>query len=63
MTDLAAASASSTGATHEVSNQATPFEDVDLFSTDAALVEGLEREGAGWAVDRVRDAGIVAGSA
>jgi len=50
-------------ATHQVSNQATPFEDVDLFTTDPALVEALEREGGGWAVDRVRDAGVVAGSA
>jgi len=48
--------------THHVENQATPFEDVDLFSSDLALAEALDREGAGWAVDRVRDAGVVAGS-
>ena len=36
--------------------------DVDLLAADVALGEGLEREGAGWAVDRVRDAGVVAGS-
>ena len=50
-------------ATHEVRNQSRPFEDVDVFALDLALVEGLEREGGGWAVDRVRDCGVVAGSA
>ena len=50
-------------ATHDVLNQPPPFEDVDLFGADLALAEGLEREGAGWAVDRVRDCGIAAGSA
>src|SRR5829696_799204 len=49
--------------THEVVNQPPPFEDVDLLAGDLALQEGLEREGAGWAVDRVRDCGIAAGSA
>ena len=50
-------------ATHDVLNQPPPFEDVDLFGADLALAEGLEREGAGWAVDRVRDCGLAAGSA
>jgi putative acyl-CoA dehydrogenase len=49
--------------THEVLNQPPPFEDVDYFDADVALAEGLRREGAGWAVDRVRDCGAVAGSA
>jgi putative acyl-CoA dehydrogenase len=49
--------------THEVFNQPPPFEDVNYFEADRALREGLEREGAGWAVDRVRDCGAVAGSA
>ena len=40
-----------------------PFEDVDLLDADPALGEALEREGGGWALDRVRDAGVVAGSA
>ncbi len=35
--------------THEVSNQATPFADVNLFRCDPALREAVEREGAGWA--------------
>ena len=62
MTDIAAAGPR-LSATHEVANQSVPFEDVDLFGTDLALGEALEREGGGWAVDRVRDAGVVAGSA
>jgi putative acyl-CoA dehydrogenase len=49
--------------THDVLNQSVPFEDVNLFDTDVALREGLEREGAAWAVDRARDTGAVAGSA
>jgi putative acyl-CoA dehydrogenase len=49
--------------THEVLNQSVPFEDVDLFGTDVALQEALEREGGGWALDRVAEAGRVAGSA
>jgi putative acyl-CoA dehydrogenase len=48
--------------THEVFNQSPPLEDVDLFSTDQALVEALEREGAGWAAAAVRDFGKVMGS-
>src|SRR5215218_2151704 len=49
-------------ATHDVLNQPPPFEDVNLFDADLALREALEREGGGWAVDRVRDTGAVAGS-
>ena len=40
-----------------VFNQSVPFEDVDLLAGDPALREALEREGAGWAVERVREAG------
>ena len=50
-------------ATHEVTNQPPPFEDVDLFEGDAALREGLAREGGGWAEDRVRAFGVAVGSA
>ena len=49
--------------THDVRNQPPPLLDVNLFDADPALQEALEREGAGWAVDRVRDCGAVAGSA
>jgi putative acyl-CoA dehydrogenase len=48
--------------THEVLNQAPPFEDQNLFDLDIALQEALEREGGGWGVDRARDLGAVAGS-
>ena len=49
--------------THDVLNQSVPFEDVNYFDADIALRDALEREDAGWALDRVRDAGAVAGSA
>ena len=35
--------------THEVTNQPPPLEGYDVFGADAALVEAVEREGAGWA--------------
>ncbi|HYR96563.1 MAG TPA: isovaleryl-CoA dehydrogenase [Candidatus Binatus sp.] len=47
--------------THEVLNQAPPLEGYDLFGQDRALVEGLEREGAGWAEGRLRKLGELAG--
>ena len=49
-------------ATHEVSNQAPPLEGYNTFEADIALREALEREGGGWAVDRLRDLGAVCGS-
>src|SRR6202008_4957015 len=48
--------------TLDVLNQSVPFEDVNYFEADVPLREALEREGAGWALDRARDAGAVAGS-
>jgi putative acyl-CoA dehydrogenase len=48
--------------THEVVNQASPLEGANFFELDVALQEALEREGGGWAVDRARDTGAVAGS-
>ena len=47
----------------EVQNQSVPFEDVDLLTADVPLAEALEREGGGWARDRVQECGLVAGSA
>src|SRR5262249_57895158 len=47
--------------THEVLNQPPPLEHYDLFSTDRALVEALEREGAGWARERAHRVGAEAG--
>jgi putative acyl-CoA dehydrogenase len=47
-------------ATHEVTNQAPPLPPYDA-SDDAALLEGLRREGAGWAEADVRRVGRLAG--
>ena len=49
--------------THEVFNQAPPFENVNLFACDPALMEGVEREGAGWAAEGLRELGARLGSA
>jgi putative acyl-CoA dehydrogenase len=49
--------------THDVLNQAPPIVPYDVFEADLALREALEREGGGWGVDRLRDAGQLAGSA
>ncbi|MER8015092.1 acyl-CoA dehydrogenase family protein [Streptomyces griseoluteus] len=49
-------------ATHEVTNQPPPLAPYDA-SADAALLEGLRREGAGWAEDGVRLLGLRAGGA
>jgi putative acyl-CoA dehydrogenase len=48
-------------ATHEVTNQPPPHAPYDA-SADAALIEGLHREGAGWAEADVRRLGQLAGS-
>jgi putative acyl-CoA dehydrogenase len=47
--------------THEVTNQAPPLVDYDL-ARDPALLEGLAREGAGWALQEIHDLGELAGS-
>jgi len=44
-------------ATHDVTNQAPPLEGLDLFSTNAPLVEATEREGAAWALDQCAEVG------
>jgi len=41
------------GVTHAVVNQPPPLEDTNLLACDLPLREGLEREGAGWAAERV----------
>ncbi len=48
--------------THEVTNQPPPLEGYDVFAADAALVEAVEREGAGWAADDLHALGRLAGS-
>ncbi|MEO5877214.1 MAG: acyl-CoA dehydrogenase family protein [Streptosporangiaceae bacterium] len=47
--------------THEVFNQVPPLVGYDT-AEDAALLEGLHREGAGWAEEEVRVLGRLAGS-
>jgi putative acyl-CoA dehydrogenase len=49
--------------THEVFNQAPPFENVNLLRCDPALREGLAREGAAWALDRLDTLGAHLGRA
>ncbi|MEU0060796.1 acyl-CoA dehydrogenase family protein [Streptomyces sp. NPDC006334] len=46
--------------THDVTNQAPPLAPYDA-SEDTALLEGLRREGAGWAEEDVRRLGLLAG--
>ncbi len=48
-------------ATHEVTNQVPPILWHDI-TTHPALVEGLHREGAGWAEPEVRDLGALGNS-
>ncbi len=45
----------------EVLNQSPPLEPLNLFETDAALREALEREGGGWGFDRAHEVGEAAG--
>ena len=47
---------------HEVSNQPPPLVGHDT-AADPAVLEGLEREGAGWAVEEVHELGRLAGTA
>ncbi|HET9109651.1 MAG TPA: isovaleryl-CoA dehydrogenase [Ktedonobacterales bacterium] len=63
-TDPAQTSASprDTFATHEVINQPPPLVGYNLYQQDAALREGVAREGAGWTEERLREIGEVAGS-
>ncbi len=48
--------------THDVTNQAPPLVGYDV-AQDAALLAGLDREGAGWHVDDLHRIGRLAGSA
>ena len=49
--------------THDVENMPPYIGDQDLWSNDQALHEGIEREGAGWAQQRVSEFGRDTGSA
>ncbi|MCW2996562.1 MAG: acyl-CoA dehydrogenase domain protein, partial [Solirubrobacterales bacterium] len=48
--------------TRDVLNQASPLEPVNHYESWPALREGIEREGGRWGVDRLQDAGELAGS-
>jgi putative acyl-CoA dehydrogenase len=50
-------------ATHDVVNQSPPFEDVNLFTSDHALTEAVEREGGGHAGKRLAAFGELLGGA
>jgi putative acyl-CoA dehydrogenase len=42
---------------HDVENQAPPLVPYNVYEADLALREAVEREGAGWGIDRLRDTG------
>jgi putative acyl-CoA dehydrogenase len=48
--------------THDVSNQPPPFEDVDLWTSDVALCEAVERSGGAWASEQLAGFGQRIGS-
>ncbi len=48
--------------THEVVNQPPPLVGYNVFTQDAVLAEGVRREGAGWAEERLQELGRLAGS-
>lgn len=48
--------------THTVENQVPPLTSIDLYGADAPLVEGVKREGAAWAEERLRAFGTELGS-
>jgi putative acyl-CoA dehydrogenase len=50
-------------ATHEVTNQSPPLEDINLFTGDRALLEAVNREGAPHAAKRLTAFGAICGSA
>ena len=61
--DDASSVATSGVVTHEVTNQPPPLEGYDVYEADRALVEAVEREGAGWAGTDLHALGRRAGSA
>jgi putative acyl-CoA dehydrogenase len=52
-----------TFSTHEVFNQSPPFENVNLFTSDRALMDAVTREGGGQAVKHLTAFGQICGSA
>nr|PZN84550.1 MAG: isovaleryl-CoA dehydrogenase [Pseudomonadota bacterium] len=49
--------------TNEIPNQSPPFVDINLFTSDVALQEAVEREGADYALEQLTEFGAVCGSA
>ena len=49
-------------ATHDVTNQPPPLAGYDVAAHDAALLEGVRREGAAWSEPGLHDLGTLAGS-
>ncbi|HTB70029.1 MAG TPA: isovaleryl-CoA dehydrogenase [Solirubrobacteraceae bacterium] len=49
--------------THTVFNQPPPLEGVDVFASNTALVEAVQREGAGWVSERASALGRFVGGA
>jgi putative acyl-CoA dehydrogenase len=47
--------------THKVFNQAPPMDGVNVFASNTALVEGVQREGAGWVLERASELGRLIG--
>ena len=47
--------------THEVFNQPPPLENYNLFDTDRALQEAVERDGAVWAKEALSSFGEILG--
>ncbi|MCV2370489.1 isovaleryl-CoA dehydrogenase [Roseateles oligotrophus] len=47
--------------THSLSNQVDELRDYALFDTDPALVEGVQRAGAGWHAPQLSDYGLLLG--
>jgi putative acyl-CoA dehydrogenase len=47
--------------THEVFNQAPPLDGLDVFSSNRPLVEAVDREGAGWVLERAAELGRFVG--
>jgi putative acyl-CoA dehydrogenase len=50
-----------TAVTHEVFNQPPPLEGYNVFEADRVLGEAVQREGAGWAGERLSELGAVCG--
>lgn len=48
--------------THEVLNQSTALVNTNLYLEDRTLVEAVEREGGGWAHDRITSLGALVGA-